>query len=86
MAGGAKFVMYFTYVLKSEKDNKLYVGSTNDLKKRLKLHNSGKVVSTKSRKPLRLVYYEACLSKEKSLKREKCFKTGFGRMFLKDRI
>lgn len=78
--------MYFTYVLLSEKDSKHYVGFTNDLVKRIREHNQGIVESTKDRRPLKLVYYEACLSKEKAIKREKYFKTGFGRRFLKDRI
>ncbi len=78
--------MNYTYVLKSLKDKKLYVGWTNDLKNRIVEHNSGNVEATKSRMPLELVYYEACKDKEKAIKREKFFKTGFGRRFLKDRI
>jgi len=78
--------MYFTYVLLSEKDGKYYIGFTDDLTKRIKEHKLGLVKSTKDRRQLKLVYYEACLSKEKALKREKYFKTGFGRRFLKDRI
>jgi putative endonuclease len=78
--------MFYTYVLKSRKDDKLYVGQSNDLKKRIIAHNKGLVLSTKHRRPLELVYYESCLSEEKSVKREKYFKTGFGRKFLKNRI
>ncbi len=78
--------MYYTYVLISQKDQKLYTGYTNDLKSRLKEHNNGTVESTKNRIPFELVYYEACLDKNKAIKREKYFKTGFGRRFLKDRI
>jgi putative endonuclease len=78
--------MYYTYVLKSEKDDKYYVGSTSNLKERLKLHNNGNVKSTKCRRPLSLIYYEACLSKTKAIRREDYFKTGFGRKFLKGRI
>jgi len=77
---------YYTYVLRSDKDNKLYIGSTGDLQTRLKMHNRGEVDSTKGRRPLRLIYYEACLYKEKAEKREKYFKTGFGRGFLRTRI
>jgi putative endonuclease len=51
--------MYYFYVLKSHKDDRLYYGSTNDLKKRLAQHVSGKVESTSSRLPVELVYYEA---------------------------
>jgi len=78
--------MFYTYVLRSKSDGKLYVGYCKDLKSRLKEHNRGQVNATKSRKPYVLVYYEACLSGEKAIKREKYFKTGFGRRFLKNRI
>lgn len=78
--------MYYTYVLKSTKDNKLYIGWTDDLKSRLSKHRSGLVKATEDRLPIDLIYYEACVSKEKAIKREKYFKTGFGRRFLKHRI
>ena len=78
--------MFYAYVLRSTKDKKLYVGHTDDLKKRLVHHNKGIVESTRSRIPLELVYYEAGKNKIKSIKREKYFKTGFGRKFLKTRI
>lgn len=79
-------MFFYVYVLRSEKDKNLYVGSTSDLKRRLQEHNSGLVESTAARKPFDLVYYEAGLSKDKAFKREKYFKTGFGRRYLKDRI
>jgi putative endonuclease len=78
--------MYYTYVLKSKKDEKLYVGFCEDLQKRLKEHNDGLVSATKNRRPLELVYYEACKNKIDALKREKSLKTGFGRAYLKKRI
>lgn len=78
--------MYYTYVLKSKIDNKYYTGFTNDLKKRLSLHNKGQVKSTSLRRPLILVYYEACLSEDKAINREKYLKSGYGRKFLKERI
>lgn len=78
--------MYYTYVLKSKKDEKLYVGFCEDLQKRLKEHNDGLVSATKNRRPLELVYCEACKNKIDSLKREKSLKTGFGRAYLKRRI
>lgn len=78
--------MFYTYVLHSDSDGRLYIGWTNDLDRRLLEHNLGKTPSTQSRRPLRLVYYEACLDKEKAIAREKYFKTGFGRRFLKSRI
>jgi cell division protease FtsH len=42
--------------------------------------------STKHRRPLELVYYEACNNKKKAIEREKTLKTGFGRLYLKRRI
>lgn len=78
--------MFYTYVLRSKKDNKLYIGFCSDLRQRLAEHNKGEVPSTKSRQPMEIVYYEACLDKEKAIKREKYFKSGFGRNFLKNRI
>jgi putative endonuclease len=78
--------MFYTYVLRSRKDNQLYIGFTEDLKKRVALHNKGGVESTKNRRPLLLIYYEACLNKGSAIKREHYFKTGFGRRFLKSRL
>ena len=72
--------------MRSKKDGKLYIGFTDDLKKRVHLHNSGDVIATKSRRPVILVYFEACLHKLKVIKREAYFKTGFGRRFLKEKI
>ena len=78
--------MYFTYVLYSLRDDKFYIGFTKDLDNRLSQHNTGKVPATRNRLPLRLVYYEACLSEPKAIQRERYFKTGFGRRFLKGRV
>jgi len=78
--------MYYTYVLQSARDNKFYIGHTSDLKRRYTEHKNGLVLSTKSRLPINLVYYEACLSEEDAVKRELYFKTGFGRRFLSRRL
>ena len=79
-------MFFYTYVLISETDNKLYIGFTDDLQKRLEEHQKGAVASTAHRRPLNLIYYEACLSAKDAIKREKYFKTGFGRRFLKNRL
>ena len=78
--------MYYTYVLQSIKDRKYYIGFTKDLKQRFEKHNKGLIESTKSRKPLKLIYYEACLNQEDATRREKYLKTYHGRMFIKRRI
>lgn len=66
--------MFFVYILKSKKDGKLYLGYTNDLRKRFKEHNLGLVSSTKLRRPFHLVYYEAYTSQQDATKREHNFK------------
>lgn len=66
--------MFYVYILKSLKDKLLYVGSTNDLKKRISLHNGGKVLSTKMRRPFELKYYEAYKSEHDARKRESSLK------------
>ena len=63
---------YFVYVIASYKHSKIktYVGYTNNLKKRLLLHNSGKgAKSTKGRK-WKLIYYEKCRTKKEAISRE----------------
>jgi len=56
--------MFYRYILRSQQDNNLYTGSTNDLKRRFTEHNAGEVTSTKSRRPFLLVYYEAYVQKK----------------------
>lgn len=79
-------LMFYTYVLKSEKDGKLYTGSTNDLRKRLIQHNTGKSTYTKGRGPFKIIYYEACLLEEKARSREVYLKSGMGKRYLKNRL
>ena len=76
----------YTYVLKSEKDGKLYIGYTKDLRKRLIQHNSGHTSSTKDRGPFIVIYYEACLSEEKARSRELYLKSSTGHRYLKNRL
>ena len=75
--------MWYVYILISKKDEKLYVGCTNDLRQRVKLHNKGQVLATKFRRPFMLVYYEAYLDKRDAFVREKWLKTGWGRNYIK---
>jgi len=62
------------------------VGYTPDLRIRIKKHNKGLVPATKNRRPLRLVYYEACLNKDDAIKREKYLKTSWGKRYIKNRL
>lgn len=66
--------MFYLYVLKSLKDNKLYFGSTTDLKRRLLEHNRGLVPSTKPRFPFELRYYEAYFTENNTRAREASLK------------
>ena len=78
--------MYYTYVLYSERDSMFYVGFTKDLKLRFEQHKKGFVDSTKDRRPLKLIYYEACLNQEDATRREKYLKTYHGKMFIRRRL
>ena len=69
---------FYTYVLLSRKDRKLYIGSTHNLKKRLQEHARGEVTSTKNRRPLKLIHYEYFTNKEDAAAREKFLKSGYG--------
>jgi len=75
--------MQYVYILQSRKDKDLYAGCTNDLKKRLVLHNAKKVASTAKRTPFSLIYYEAYLNSHDAFIREKYFKTQWGRNYVK---
>jgi len=79
--------MNYLYILKSLKDNRLYIGSTTDLKRRILEHQSGKVFATKYRLPLVLLYYEAYVEEWMARKREKQLKY-FGKEYqnLKKRL
>ena len=70
--------MWYFYILKSDIDNKLYYGSTNDLKRRFSEHNKGYVTSTKTRLPLSLEYYEAYSNEKLARFREQKVKSSQG--------
>ncbi|MEW6076096.1 MAG: GIY-YIG nuclease family protein [Candidatus Omnitrophota bacterium] len=78
--------MFFVYVLRSKFDKKLYIGSTGLLEERVAAHNGGNVESTKNRRPLELIYYEAYLDKHDAEGREKFLKSGSGHRFLKKQL
>jgi putative endonuclease len=79
--------MYYVYILKSRRTNKLYIGVTNDLRRRFQEHNSGLGIYTRRDRPWTLRYYEAFLSKADAVKRELALKN-FGKAYgqLKRRI
>lgn len=78
--------MFYTYVLQSEVDGNFYTGCTKDLKLRFEQHNNGKVESTRDRRPLKIIYYEACLHQNDAIKREKYLKSYNGKRFLYRRL
>lgn len=78
--------MFYTYIIRSKKNNKVYTGSTNDLRKRFKQHNQGKSTWTKGRGPWEIIYYEASLNEGDTIAREKYLKSGMGKRYLKNRL
>ncbi len=77
---------HYVYVLQSEKDHKFYIGIASDIKKRLEEHKSGEVSTTKSRRPLKLVYWEGCLNQQDAANRERYLKATWGKRYIKKRL
>ena len=77
--------MYYVYVICNQ-DGKVYVGYTADLRRRIKEHKSGGNISTRNQS-WELVYYEAYLSREDALQRERKLKQrGQAKRYLKGRV
>jgi len=75
--------MFYVYVLQSLSYNTYYIGSTEDVERRLSEHNSGKGRYTSGRLPWRLVYQEEYSCRSEALKRERSLKAGQWRKILK---
>jgi len=75
--------MYYVYILMSMDGNRTYVGSTNDVVRRLEEHNRGKVKSSKSYAPYKIFYKETFNSFREARAKEAYFKTTSGRRELK---
>lgn len=78
--------MFYIYILFSLKDFEFYTGFTENLKRRFSQHTAGNVESTKNRRPLKPVYYEAYLLKEDAEAREKYLKTSDGKRDIKRQL
>ena len=78
--------MYYIYILFSRKDKKLYIGKTNNLKRRVLEHKNGKTKTSKYRLPIELIYYEAYKIKADADAREEYLKSGGGRKRLKQQL
>ena len=74
------------YVLANKERDYLYKGAARNLKERLKDHMAGRVSRTKNKRPLFLFYMEYCNTYSEALKRERYFKSGTGRAWLKCRV
>jgi len=73
---------YYVYILKSLKKDFLYVGKTEDLKRRLKEHNNKEELSTKHYAPFELIHYEAYRNPRDAKRREEYLKTTKGKTTL----
>lgn len=77
---------WYVYVLRSARDRQFYIGSTNDLDRRVLEHQKGKNISTAKRLPIELVYFEGHRSKEDAVRREHYFKTTKGKVTLRQML
>jgi len=75
--------MHYVYIIFSNKLNKNYIGSAEDLKSRMIRHNSGRSNFTAKGQPWKLIYYEAFESKSLAIKEERFLKSGRGRERIK---
>jgi len=78
--------MCYTYVLRSDRDKRFYTGAARDLRERMKQHAEGRVRSTARRRPLTLIYYEACHDIDDAFRRERFLKSGKGKRFLTGKL
>ena len=78
--------MFYTYVMRSKKNGRLYTGYTDDLRKRFNEHNKKRSVYTKYRGPYEIIYYEACVDRGDAEARELYLKAGKGKAYLKSRL
>jgi putative endonuclease len=67
--------VFYVYVLLSQRSSRYYVGSTNDVSRRVAEHNAGKTTSTRSYRPWRLVYTEAFETLAEARQRERQIKS-----------
>ena len=71
--------MYVVYLLQSKVDRSFYIGFTTDIKQRLRRHNSRQVLSTKSKVPWKLIFFEGFVNRLDARNREVYLKSGWGR-------
>lgn len=79
--------MYWVYILENQNDKSWYIGSTSNLKRRIKEHQTGSGArTTRIKKNWHLIYCEGYLNKRDALGREEFLKSGSGRKFLKKQL
>ena len=78
--------MHYVYVLRSLKDGNLYTGYTSDLRKRVACHVAGQARTTRHRRPLQLIYYEAYLLPQDAKAREVFLKSGSGKRYIRKQL
>ncbi len=74
--------MYYLYILKSERTSRYYVGSTDDLVRRLQEHNAGKTPSTRNKGPWRILYSETFQTHSEARSREAKIKSWKSRAYM----
>ncbi|MFQ5625145.1 MAG: GIY-YIG nuclease family protein [Methyloligellaceae bacterium] len=77
--------MWYVYFLQLNNGD-IYVGSTNDLQRRVESHRRGRVDSTKAHLPIALKSYIAVSTEERARGLERYFKSGSGKAFAKKRL
>ncbi len=77
---------YFVYVIYADQFDKIYIGMTSNLEKRIFAHNNLPKGWTKNFRPWRLIYSEEFPTKSEALKREKELKSHQGRSFIRNEI
>ena len=71
--------MHSVYFLLSKQDGSVYVGYSSTLKERLNEHHKGRVPATRDKRPLELIYCELYKNRIDAMRRERYFKSGWGR-------
>ena len=74
--------MFYTYILKSFRSGRYYIGHTQNLEERLKRHQTGKVTATKNKGPWVIVYTEEYISKIEANQRELEIKSKKSRIYI----
>ena len=77
-------IMYHVYILLNETETRTYTGVTDDVNKRLDEHNAGRVKSSNSYRPYRLIHTESFETLSEARQKEKFYKSTTGRRRLKE--